>query len=46
MSFPKTVNILVEQVFSAEVFVEREMIDSLESKELVHIKVRLAPGPK
>jgi hypothetical protein len=42
----ETVDVLVEQVFSGQVFVKRVMVDSLENYQFVHVELWLAPRPK
>lgn len=42
----ETVDVLVQQVLSGQVFVKRVVVDSLENYQLVHVELWLAPRPK
>ena len=42
----ETVDVLVQQVLSGQVFVKWVVVDSLENDQLVHVELWLAPRPK
>ena len=46
MSFSETVDVLVEQILSTQVLIERKMVNPLKCQQFVHVQLGLTPGPE
>jgi hypothetical protein len=46
MGFAETIDVLIQQIFTRKVLVERVVVDALENDEFVHVDLWFAPRPE